>query len=545
MIFLPVALAIAGLAWLISGDPIRALAVLVIATPCPLILAAPVAIVSGISRGAARGIIVKGGGALETLARATILVLDKTGTVTGGSPVITDVETFGRHNPDEILRLAASLDQVSPHVLAGPIMKAATDRELSLTFPADVREEFGSGVQGRVGEHLVRLGRGSWVLEGQAAPTALRRLLRRSSFEGSSSVVVAIDRELAGALVLEDPIRPDSPLTLRALRRAGFHKILLLTGDHEEVAKAVGEALGVDTVFAQRSPEEKVEAVKLARRSGVTVMVGDGINDAPALAAADVGIALGARGATASSEAADIVLLVDRIDRLIEAVRIARGSRTIALQSILAGMALSFIGMGAAAFGFLTPVAGALGQEAIDVLVILNALRALRTSRKPEAVDAERFQLTQQIKSDHQRLLPGVKRIRQLADQLDSMPPVEARTELLKTCAFLSEHVLPHGRAEDQTVYPIVAQLIGGDDPTAPMSRSHLEITHLTNLLQRTVDDLPPEGPETEDKKDLRRILYSLYAILNLHMAQEEESYLALLDQHYGELDRARLASHA
>lgn len=536
MIFLPVTLAVAGLAWALSGEAVRALAVLVVATPCPLILAAPVAIVSGISRAARRGIIVKGGGALETIARATILLLDKTGTVTGGSPVITDVETFGHHSPDEILRLAASLDQVSPHVLAGPIVKAAVDRGFALSFPEDVQEEFGSGVRGTVDGRSVRLGRASWVLEGEPAPAALGRVLRRTSYEGSSSVIVAIDDEVAGALLLEDPVRPDSPLAIRALREGGFRKIVLLTGDHEEVANVVGEAVGVDTVLAQRSPAEKVEAVKTALREGVTVMVGDGINDAPALAAADVGVALGARGATASSEAADIVLLVDRLDRLLDAVQIARRSRSIAIESILAGMALSFAGMGVAAFGFLPPVWGALTQEAIDVLVILNALRALQTGRKPGRADAERAELTEKIKSEHQRLLPGIRRIRELADRLDTMPPVERRNELEQICGFLESEIVPHGRSEDAVMYPVVAEVIGGRDPTAPMSRSHLEIAHLTSLLRRTVNDLPESADQedTEDIRDLRRILYSLYAILMLHVAQEEESYLALLDQRYG-----------
>lgn len=530
MWFLPFAIVVALSAWLISGDPLRALGVLVVATPCPLILAAPVAIVSGISAAAGRGIIVKGGGALEALARCSVLVLDKTGTVTGGSPTITDVESFGRHSADELLQLAASLDQISPHVLAGPILKAANERQLNLYFPTYVSEELGSGIRGTVNGHHVQLGRSSWVLGDQPAPPQLRRLRRRTMFEGSSSVVVAIDGEIAGALIVEDPIRPDAPVTLRSLRQIGFQKIFLLTGDHEDIAKVVGDVLGVDRVFAERSPAEKVTAVQEARTGGTTVMVGDGINDAPALAAADVGVALGARGATASSEAADIVLLLDRIDRLADGVLIARRARHIALQSIFAGMGLSGIAMLAAAVGLLPPVTGALLQEVVDVLVILNALRALLLGRRQKSDDAEASRISQQIKEEHRHLLPGVKQIRQLADRLDLIPPTEARNELLTTRRFLLEQVLPHDDGEDATLYPIVARMIGGSDPTATMTRAHLEISHLVNLLGRTIDDLPPEGPDPEDVRELKRILYGLHAILSLHFAQEEEAFLSVLD---------------
>lgn len=528
--FLPVAVGAAFFAWFISGEPMRALAVLVVATPCPLILAAPVAIISGISCAARRGIIIKGGGALETLARCVVLVLDKTGTVTGGSPVVTDIESFGQYSADQLLQFAASLDQISPHVLAGPILKAANDRHLTLIFPADVKEELGSGIRGFVDGHLVELGRSGWVLGDQAAPPQLRRLRRRTLFEGSSSVAIAVDREIAGALILEDPIRPDAPLTLRLLRRVGFKKIYLVTGDHEDVARIVGSVLGVDRVFAERSPAEKVTAVQEARRDGATVMVGDGINDAPALAAADVGVALGARGATASSEAADIVLLLDRIDRLAEGVQIARHSRHIALQCIFAGMGLSSIAMIVAAIGLLPPVAGALLQEAIDLLVILNGLRALGGKRKSSAEDAEFSEVSRQIRAQHRSLLPGVKRIRHLADRLELIPPMQAQSELVNMRQFLFEEILPHEQSEDTNVYPMVAKIMGGAEPTATMTRAHLEIAHLVNLLGRTLDDLPREGPDPEDVRELKRILYGLHAILALHFAQEEESYLTLLE---------------
>jgi heavy metal translocating P-type ATPase len=529
ILFLPLTLVVAALGWLISGDPVRALAVLVVATPCPLILAAPIAIVAGISRAARRGIIVKGGAALETLARGRTLFLDKTGTVTAGAPALTDIESFGRYTPDRLLQLAASLDQVSPHVLAGPILKSAAERGLELRFPSGVGEEHGSGIRGVVDGLNVALGKSEWVLGGAEPSPALRRLHRRTLLEGSSGVFIAVQGVVEGALILDDPLRPDAPLTLRALRRAGFEQIVMLTGDHEDVARAVGSVLGVNQVLAERSPAEKLEAVQEAQHGSVTVMVGDGINDAAALAAADVGVAMGARGATASSEAADIVLVKDRLDRLVEAVHVARRSRGIALQSVFVGMGLSMVAMGFAAAGFLAPVAGALLQEGIDVIVILNALRALRDRRSKQKQPvspgaAERY------RTEHRELWPEIKRIRYVADRLDSLPPRTAQLEVEAVHRFLVEKLLPHNEAEDATMYPMVARLIGGDDPTAPMSREHLEIAHMVRVLGRHLKELPPEGPEPEDLRDFRRILYGLDAILRLHFAQEDEAYIALME---------------
>lgn len=376
LVFLPLTLAIAGGAWALSGDPLRALAVLVVATPCPLILAAPVALIAGVSRSAKRGILVKGGRALEALARARVLLLDKTGTITMGMPELSDLEVFGADPQAEVLRLAASLDQVSPHVLASAVVRAARSRGLALSFPSEVTERLGQGIRGRVDGREVALGRLDWVLPGSVPDTALR-VRQRTALEGSSSVFVALDGALAGALILHDPVRPDSASTLKALRASGIERVVLVTGDRPEVAERVGAAIGADLVLAERSPEQKVEAVLAERAAGPTLMVGDGVNDAPALAAADAGVAMGARGASASSEAADVVITLDRLDRLAEALRIARRARGIALQSVLAGMGLSLAGMLLAAAGWLPPMAGALVQEAIDVAVILNALRAL------------------------------------------------------------------------------------------------------------------------------------------------------------------------
>jgi heavy metal translocating P-type ATPase len=382
--FLPLTFGLSVLAWAVSGDPVRALAVLVVATPCPLILAAPIAIVAGISRSASRGVIIKGGAALETLARARTIVFDKTGTLTAGSPQVAAVEALGGVRPEVVLQLAASLDQVSPHVFAGGIVAAARARGLTLEFPHGVREVAGHGIEGIVAGRHVAVGKARWLAKGRPLPEAVAAMRRRAAMEGLSTVYVALDGEFAGFLVMEDPIRQDTQAAIAMLRAAGIARVVVLTGDRPEVADSVGAAVGADVVISERTPAEKVQTVLDERARAVTVMVGDGVNDAPALAAADVGIAMGARGATASSEAADAVVMVDRLDRVADAVRIARNARAIAVQSVVAGMALSVAGMLLATMGWLPPVAGAVFQEAIDVAVVLNALRALGSPRKDD-----------------------------------------------------------------------------------------------------------------------------------------------------------------
>ncbi|MBI3647725.1 MAG: heavy metal translocating P-type ATPase [Actinobacteria bacterium] len=530
-IFVPVSLGIAAAAWAFSGQADRTLAVLVVATPCPLLLAVPIAIVSGISRAAKRGIIVKGGGALETLARARVLMFDKTGTLTSGLPEVADIETFGAVDADELLRLAASLDQVSPHVLGTAIVNAARQRGLQLSFPGDVREQHGAGIEGKVDGRAVALGKTAFVTGDVPLPARARDVRRRTAMEGSSCVFVAVDGEVAGALVIDDPIRPDSPRVIRTLRRVGIRRVVMVTGDHPDVAESVGIALGVDRILSERDPSDKVEAVHAERESGVTIMVGDGINDAPALAAADVGVAMGARGATASSEAADVVLIVDRLDRIAEALSIAHRSRRIAVQSVLAGMGMSFAGMLFGAAGVLKPVAGAVVQEAIDVAVILNALRALRGDRRAGGRAGPGMQVGERFRHEHREFAPQLAKVRSVADRLGELGPQELRAELHEVRWFLIERLPQHEAEEEAIVYPVVEKLMGGEDPMASMSRAHLEIAHLSRVFAQLLEDLPPEGPEPEDLMDLRRVMYGLHAILRLHFAQEEEAYAWLASE--------------
>ncbi|MFT6272818.1 MAG: heavy metal translocating P-type ATPase [Dinoroseobacter sp.] len=374
--FLAVTVMIAFAAWWFTGDPIRAVAVLVVATPCPLILAVPVALVAGLSRAAHFGVLIKGARPLETMARIRTLILDKTGTLTDGRPQIVSINRTGELGEDDILRLAAALDQASKHPVAQAIVAAAKVRSLVLPIPSEVAEVPGEGVVGSVDGQKVIVGGDDFVARRVGRPSGNFPALAA----GSVVVAVAVDGSMAGHLVMADPLREGVGATLAGLRRERIGRILLATGDRIDVAERVtaGLGLGLDGLHAGLTPDQKVLLVLTERKNGPVMMVGDGVNDAPALAAADVGVSMGARGAAASAEAADVVLLVDRIDRLGLGIEIARASHNIAVQSVVAGIGLSVVGMIAAAFGYLTPVQGALLQELIDVAVILNALRALR-----------------------------------------------------------------------------------------------------------------------------------------------------------------------
>ena len=372
--FLAITVALATAAWWFTGDPIRAVAVLVVATPCPLILAVPVALVAGLSRAAHFGVLIKGASPLEAMARIRTLILDKTGTLTDGRPQIIAIDTRNGWSESDVLRFAAALDQASKHPVAQAVVAAAQLQGLLLPVPSEVAEQPGEGVSGYVGGKRVVVGGQIFVAGHHDEADGDHPSL----LSGSALVAVAIDGKLAGHIVMADPLREGVAPLLDRLRRGGVGRLLLATGDRSEVAQRVTEGLGLDGVRSELSPDQKVLLVLTERKNGPVMMVGDGVNDAPALAAADVGVAMGARGAAASAEAADVVLLVDEIDRLAAGMEIAKGARRIALESVVAGIGLSILGMIAAAFGYLTPVEGAILQEVIDVAVILNALRALR-----------------------------------------------------------------------------------------------------------------------------------------------------------------------
>ncbi len=525
--FVPLALLIAGGAWLLSGSATRGVAVLVVATPCPLLLAAPVAIVSGLSRASRIGVLVRGGGPLEALGRATTLVLDKTGTLTSGRPRGTDVVVAPGRTVDEVLGLAASADQLSPHVLAAAIVEEAKTRGLTLIVPSVVEEEAGTGVSALVDGRQVHVG--NLGVDGEIADWTAS-VLARAALDGAVVAWVRIDGELAGAIMLSDPLRADAPRTLRRLRAAGITKIVMLTGDRPAPAREIGTVLGLDEVAAQQTPEDKVARVRAERTLAVTAMVGDGVNDAPALAAADVGIAMGARGSTASSEAADIVLTADRLDRLADAKLIARRSRRIAVQSAVIGMGLSLVAMGFAAAGWLPPAYGALLQEGIDLAVILNALRALRTDHdgfSPLSTDAEA--LVRRFAGEHDRMRDDLSILRDAAAQLAAGDRQAALQTLRAADSFLQDTLLPHEDAEDSVLYPALAAPLGSPEATATMSRMHAEIHRLAERLhthRQMADDAGKLTPEQSD--DLLACLYGLYALLCLHFVQEEENFFVL-----------------
>lgn len=366
--FVPVALLIAGLSWLITGEVERAVAVLVIATPCPLILAVPIAIVSGLSRAAKSGAIIKNGAVLEKLSQAEIILLDKTGTLTHGGPAISVIEKSGSYTEDEILRLAASVDLYSPHILAKTLVSAAIARGLATTPAVNIQESPGHHITAEVEGKVVQVGQ----LDG-SHPTWLT-----STYP--LMVAVTINGVIEGVIGLADPVRVESKIIIDQLRAQGISEIALVTGDHEASARAVADEVGITDIHFGVTPEGKLLLTQQAkaRATGSVIVVGDGVNDAPALSAADVGIAMGAHGASAASEAADVVIVEDSLAHLGEAIAIARNSRKKASQAATLGMSLAFIGMFLAAFGLLSPSQGAILQEGIDILAILWALTALR-----------------------------------------------------------------------------------------------------------------------------------------------------------------------
>jgi heavy metal translocating P-type ATPase len=527
LIFLPVTLALAFVAWLISGDLIRSLAVLVAATPCPLILAAPVAFIAGVAQAARRGILVKGGGPLEALARAHTVLFDKTGTLTVGGARLLSVEVAPGETADEVLMLGASLEQASHHVLAGAIVQAGAERGLSLKVPEQVRESMGSGLHGVIGGRHVTAGSHDMIFAGERVTEWASRAIRRASWRSALIVFVAVEGRAIGALLLADELRSDTPRAIRLLREAGIARMVMVTGDRAAAAQAIGAALDLDAVLADRVPSDKVDAVRSEQRLHPTIMVGDGINDAPALASADVGIALGARGASASSEAADVVILADRLDRVGEAITIAQRSRRIAVESIVAGMGLSILAMLAATFGWLMPVPAAIVQEVIDVAVIVNALRAL-TPARGHAGRSMTAAAGRELHRDHMALIGNLDRLRSIVDALDDATPENGAELIAEANKVVQEQVVAHERDDEGSVYPRLARILQESHSLSAMSRAHREILHLARLLARVVEDLPSEKVDRYLVRDAQRIIEAIETLVRMHTAQEEDIYEAV-----------------
>jgi len=366
--FIPISLITAGAAWAITGEVSRAVAVLVAATPCPLILAVPIAVVSGLSQAAKHGAVIKGGAILEALARAEVVLLDKTGTITHGGPLIDEIVVSTESNRDEILQLAASVDQYSQNIIAKALVLSAREMKLELLDVSAVKEVPGHHISGVIN--------GSEITVGQLTQVAPGWLVL------SHPLVVAVARNgvLIGAIGLNDPLRPESKAVIAQLRKLGVQRIALVTGDKDSTAQEVAASVGITEVYSHVSAEGKLDITeKLMQTSqGSVIVVGDGINDAPALAMAHVGVAMGARGATAASEAADVVIVEDSLENLAHAIEISQRSRRKAIEAAAIGMSLSFLVMLAGAFGIATASEGALSQEAIDVVAILWALTVLR-----------------------------------------------------------------------------------------------------------------------------------------------------------------------
>jgi heavy metal translocating P-type ATPase len=361
---------IAGAAWFISGDAVRFLEVLVVATPCPLLLGAPIAIISGMSRASKHGVIIKTGSSLEQLAEVQTIAFDKTGTLTMGKPTVDSVQTYGTFKKSDVIEAAAALEQSSNHVLAQAIVQYAHDQKLKVPKAKHTKESAGYGLHGRVN--------GKDILVGHANLLEKHTVELPEKFDVTKTKqtisYIAIDGRLAGTISFKDEIRSESESMLARLRKTGVKQFALITGDNEAAAVTVAKKLNITDVYPDCLPGQKIQAIE--EMPGPVVFVGDGVNDAPVLTSADVGIALGARGSTAASETADVVIMQDDVSKVATSVEVAKRTMRIAKQSVLIGIVISIGLMAAFATGRFTAVQGALIQELVDVIVIINALRA-------------------------------------------------------------------------------------------------------------------------------------------------------------------------
>lgn len=369
--FTIVAFIIAGGAWIMSGDSMRFLQVLVVATPCPLILGAPIAIISGISRAARHGIIIKNGGALEQLAIVKTIAFDKTGTLTTGKPSVKQISTFGKHTINDVLMYAGALEQNSNHVLALAVVDEAHKKNIKLPKVKNVKEITGHGLIGTINGRQVLVGKYGHI---QSHKITIPSKLKLSSLTDTTALI-AVDKEVIGTISFEDSLRPESKSMLEKLKKLGIKNTLMVTGDNKTTAQAIAKKLGITNVKADCLPADKLTAIEAIKKRPVA-FVGDGVNDAPVLTASEVGIALGARGATAASETADVVIMLDDISKVAQSLDIAKHTLKIATQSIMIGIIISIGLMIVYSTGKFSPTSGAIIQELVDVTVIIYALRA-------------------------------------------------------------------------------------------------------------------------------------------------------------------------
>jgi heavy metal translocating P-type ATPase len=514
---------LAGAAWAITGDPRRALAVLVVATPCPLILAAPIALVAGIGRAARRGIVVKGGAALERLARIRTVIFDKTGTLTPGRPRLAGIEADPSLGRDAALRLAAALAQASTHPVSVALVATARARGFDLPVPEAVEETPGGGLSGQVDGKTLTLGSEGFLIGRSMGPE--NGLFAAALVSAAGSVAwLAVEGRAAAAFIMADGLREEAPRAVRALRQLGIERIVMVTGDRAAAATPIAAALRLDAMLADRDPAGKLTALKAER--GPVAMVGDGVNDAPVLAAADVGIAMGAHGTAAAAEAGDVVLLADRLDRAAEAIAIARRARRIALQAILLGMGLSILAMMAAALGWLSPLAGALLQEGIDVAAILYALRALLPGNDGAAARLTHEAGLSDRVAEHAGLRNLAEALRGAGETLHERPA--QLTELRALERRLRDELLPHQAAEESALYPEAAARLGGQDPLGVLLRMHTEIEGLAERFSALLPLAETPGGFAEVAPAIRRTLFALEALLALHLTAEEEALAGL-----------------
>ncbi len=380
--FTPMTIALCLATWLLSHNATRLLAVLVVATPCPLILAVPVAVIGGISRAAGRNIVFRDGTAVEQLGQVTVAVFDKTGTLTLGRPAVRAVRAITPFSESDILRLSAAVEQGSGHLLARSVVEAARHSGQPITPALDVVDTPGQGVVGRVAGVEVAVGSNSWIAGRYPGAKTILEAAHGDSSDLRAAVV--IDGQAAGIILFADEPRPRLAEFFRTLTNLGITRSIMLSGDRLATAQAVAATAGIQEIHADLMPGEKTAVIQSLQREGARVlMVGDGTNDAPALMQATVGMALAAHGGGISAEAASVVLLADDLGLVVEAIRISQRTIRIARQSIVVGLGLSLIAMGFAAFGHIAPIQGALLQELIDISVILNALRTSLPGANP------------------------------------------------------------------------------------------------------------------------------------------------------------------